>query len=135
MISLTYFSTAVRAFDTDQLEDLLADSRSRNLAAGLTGRLLYAGGHFVQTLEGQAESVDTTYARIERDPRHRDVFVTLREKITARAFPEWAMGFETLDTQRARQIPGFDDYLSQTGEHGGPGRAGVFHRIFRDNMR
>jgi hypothetical protein len=138
MISLTYFSTAVDAFDVDRLEELLAISRSNNHRAGLTGMLLYAGGHFIQTLEGPAEVVDATYTRIEADPRHRDVFITLREEIGDRAYPDWSMGFEQLSADQAQHLPGFNDYLDTTDQGPGTGavnRAGVFHRAFRDNMR
>jgi hypothetical protein len=138
MISLTYFSTAVDAFDVDRLEELLAISRSNNHRAGLTGMLLYAGGHFIQTLEGPAEVVDATYTRIEADPRHRDVFITLREEIGDRAYPDWSMGFEQLRADQAQHLPGFNDYLDGTGEVPrtvAVNRAGVFHRAFRDNMR
>ena len=85
MISLTYLSTAAERFSDAELRNLLEDSRNRNHAVGLTGMLLYVGGHFIQTLEGTDDVVDATYERIARDPRHRDVFTALREEIDKRA--------------------------------------------------
>ncbi|MCW2848224.1 MAG: hypothetical protein JWR90_2198 [Marmoricola sp.] len=139
MISLTYLSTATVPYSPEQLSELLASSRERNHAAGLTGMLLYAGEHFIQTLEGAEDVVDATYARIERDTRHRNVYVALREEITTRVFPDWSMGFESLSDDEAAGLPGFNDYLERSTmspEAGRElGRAGIFHRVFRDNMR
>ena len=139
MISLTYLSTATEPFDTSTLSDLLESAREKNHARGLTGMLLYVGGHFIQTLEGPADVVDATFARIEQDPQHRDVFVALREGIDARVFPDWSMGFDSLSTEEAAELPGFSDYLEHhtvSGDDGlSLGRAGIFHRVFRDRMR
>ena len=139
MISLTYLSTATMPFSPADLSDLLASTRERNHADGLTGVMLYAGGHFIQTLEGPEFAVDATFERIGRDTRHRDVYIALREEIATRAFPDWSMGFETVDLDEAAALPGFNDYLE--GKPMSPestrqlGHAGIFHRVFRDNMR
>lgn len=139
IISLTYLSTAVVRFNENQLTELLATSRKNNRAAGLTGMLLYADGHFIQTLEGPQDAVNDTVARIRADTRHRDIYPVLQEDIQTRAFGEWSMGFETLSKDEAANLPGFNNYLD-----GNPisdeqskrlGHAEIFHRVFRDNMR
>ena len=137
MISLTYLSTATERFGPEDLRDLLAHSRRRNQERDLTGMLLHVDGRFIQTLEGEAATVDETYARIAADPRHRDVFVTWREEIVDRSYPDWSMGFEDLDADEAAALPGFSDFLDATPGSGVAdlGSAGVFHRIFRDRMR
>lgn len=139
MISLTYLSTARANFTDDDLVELLAISREKNHAAGLTGVLLYAGGHFIQTLEGPTEAVDATFGRIQRDLRHRSIDVALREEVEAPFFPDWSMGFETMDLDEARQLPGFNDYLTHgtisPADAERLGHPGIFHRVFRRNMR
>lgn len=139
MISLTYLSTATIPFSASELTQLLLTTRARNEANGITGTLLYAGGHFIQTLEGSDEAVEETFARIERDLRHRNVYVALRDDIEARTFPEWSMGFDTMDPEEASALPGFNDYLEHKPMSAEDvktfGRAGVFHRVFRDRMR
>jgi hypothetical protein len=139
VISLTYMSTAVKPFDDHDLRRLLDASRARNHAAGLTGMLLYVGGHFIQTLEGPPDVADETFARIEQDPRHRDLIIALRDQIESRTFPDWSMGFESLSTDEAASLPGYNDYLDTKtiSEESGRdlGRAGIFHRVFRDRMR
>jgi hypothetical protein len=132
-------STATAAFPADDLVALLEESRRNNHAAGLTGMLLYADGHFIQTLEGPPEAVDTTYRRISLDPRHRDVIVALRDDVTERMFGEWSMGFDELEARELTDLPGYDDFLAARSElqrsAAHLGRAGIFHRIFRDRMR
>jgi hypothetical protein len=139
MISLTYLSTATVSFGENDLGDLLSSSRERNQAAGLTGAMLYAGGHFIQTLEGPEEAVEALFDRIGRDERHRSIIVALREEIDTRVFPDWSMGFETLDEEEAGKLPGFNTYLTDgkvsVEDAALLGRPGIFHRVFRDNMR
>lgn len=93
LIHRIYASTAAQAFDEAQLAQLLHQARQRNAQLGLTGMLLHAKGSFFQVLEGSPEAVDGLYARIEGDPRHRDVVCIVREPITHRAFDAWSMGF------------------------------------------
>ena len=139
MISLTYLSTATDSFDPAGLRDLLLTAREKNDAADVTGMLLYAEGHFIQTLEGPEQAVDAIFARIVGDPQHRDVIVALREEIDSRAFADWSMGFESLSAEEASALPGFTDYLAGRTMSQGSGRAlgrpGIFHRVFRDRMR
>lgn len=138
MISLTYLSTATLPYTQEQLTELLAASRERNHADDLSGMLLYAGGHFIQTLEGPEENVDATFARIERDSRHRNIYIALREPIDERVFPDWSMGFENLSPEDAQTLPGFNDFLAghemSAEDRKRLGRAGVFHRVFKNNM-
>jgi hypothetical protein len=139
LTSLTYLSTATAAFDQAALTELLAVSRRNNHAVDLSGMLLYAGGHFIQTLEGPAEQVETTFHRIGADPRHRDVIIALRDEVEERVFPDWSMGFEELPEEEAERLPGFSEFLAAKTElvqqAADLGRAGIFHRVFRDNMR
>ena len=139
MISLTYLSTATVPCNAVMLRDLLVTTRAKNEAADVTGMLLYAGGHFIQTLEGAEETVDAIFARVQTDPRHRDVYVALHEEIEARSFPDWSMGFESLSAAAAAELPGFTDYLRRRtmtdADKTELGRAGIFHRVFRTNMR
>jgi hypothetical protein len=116
LITLTYLSTATTPFSVTDLAALLDSARESNRDAGLTGMLVYAGGHFVQTIEGAADAVDRTFARIERDTRHHDVTLARREDIAERAFPDWSMGFENLATEQVEAL----------------GRSELFDRVFRD---
>ncbi len=139
MISLTYLSSATRPYSDEQLRELLATARPKNAAMGVTGMLLYAGGSFIQTIEGEPDAVDGLFATIEADTRHRDVMVTLREEVEGRSFPDWSMGFEQVPEQEARGLEGFNDFLRASEAVRQKSlqfsRAGVFHRIFSDFPR
>lgn len=82
---------------------LLAVSKRNNARVGVTGALLFNGGSFAQVLEGSRSAVETTFERIQRDPRHSDVAVLQCEPVAARGFPNWSMGFVG-DSPRGRAL-------------------------------
>lgn len=96
-IRLVYTSNAVEAFTEAQLEQLAEDSARRNREDGITGHLLFAGGVFLQTLEGNRDAVEGLYTRIERDPRHLWVTQLLHTPIGHRLFETWDMQLCNLD--------------------------------------
>lgn len=118
LVQLVYTSSATRLLSQDALMDLLAHSRARNVADGLTGALVYCDGTFMQALEGPAAAVEATYARIGRDGRHRDATLLLREESAARQFPDWAMGFRPVD-HLPPDVDGFRSVFVLTERSGG----------------
>ena len=88
MLQLVYISSAVAAPDT---APILAVSRHNNMRDDITGLLYADGKRFLQVLEGPAEAVETTYARIAADPRHRAVVQLSRRTVAAREFGQWRM--------------------------------------------
>ncbi|MHA7872484.1 MAG: BLUF domain-containing protein [Hyphococcus sp.] len=92
--SLVYTSagSSVEVSD-DELRAILDVSRRNNAANGVSGMLLYAEGCFLQVLEGEADKVDETFARVSRDTRHGSVLILHEGQIDARNFPEWSMGY------------------------------------------
>ena len=54
---LIYSSAAAPDLDMDDLQQMLAESRVRNRARGITGVLVYVDGVFLQILEGEKEKV------------------------------------------------------------------------------
>ena len=112
MFHLVYVSSAVQPFTTAGLLTLLATSRENNRRDDITGLLLYKEGNFMQVLEGDEDAVLRLYARIQRDPRHRDVTTLLQGAISARQFPDWSMAFRHLDSSEIRSLPGYNDFLN-----------------------
>jgi hypothetical protein len=105
---LVYVSSAVSAPDETVLRELLTVSRDRNIAADVTGMLVYAERSFMQMIEGPPEAITDTYGRITEDSRHRDVRLLLRTLVDARMFPSWAMGFYWPDSDALiRDLPGY----------------------------
>ncbi|WP_340645982.1 BLUF domain-containing protein [Phenylobacterium sp.] len=90
----------------DEIDALIRASIRNNRAASITGLLLVHDGWFVQTLEGPAEAVMTTYQRILNDPRHRESRVVSAGPASGREFGDWNMC--------ARRFSAADDAILDT---------------------
>lgn len=113
LIHLIYVSTARAAADAAMLETILATSSRNNTRDEITGMLLYAGGTFMQVLEGEESVVDATHHRIEHDPRHTGIFVLERAPIAERSFSQWSMGFRQVGTADVEANPAFAPFFSE----------------------
>lgn len=97
LLAVVYTSVATEPFDEAQLSGLLAWCREWNGSVDVTGVLLYREGRFIQFLEGPEKAVRELVESISQDSRHTRVRVLLEDKVAERQFPEWTMGFQTLD--------------------------------------
>ncbi|MEE4297899.1 MAG: BLUF domain-containing protein [Pseudomonadales bacterium] len=86
-----YVSRASTPVDSNELAILEDEARTNNGRADITGLLVFDSGCFVQVLEGPADAVDATLARIRRDTRHEDLELVLDTPISARSFGRWAL--------------------------------------------
>jgi hypothetical protein len=93
MLQVVYVSTAAPGVGESDVQQLLARSRSNNTRDLLTGLLYFDGRRFMQVLEGPADRLETAYARITVDPRHRALVVVSRRTIETREFGNWAMAY------------------------------------------
>jgi len=95
LVELLYCSVSVAPQLTkEDLDQILASARRRNLAQDITGMMIYHRGEFVQILEGKEESVEKVYEKfICHDPRHTAINKVLENTISCRSFNEWSMGF------------------------------------------
>ncbi len=85
-----------------EVASILAASRANNARDGVTGALLYSDGCFAQTLEGELETVQRTFERIQCDPRHGEVIVLQAGRATGRLFGAWSMALaEAADPAKA----------------------------------
>lgn len=98
VLQLTYISSRHPRMAPSEIEWILATARLANRQNGITGLLLYNGHRFLQHLEGPAAAVEETFARIQRDPRHRGIVVLGRKEAEFRAFSSWSMAFERVDS-------------------------------------
>lgn len=110
MLQVIYASAEAAPYTRKDLVELLKIARERNSAADISGMLLYHRKSFLQVLEGQQESVDSLYSKIQKDPRHTKCLLISRREIQSREFENWSMGFVDT-TGAAKQIVGFVDYL------------------------
>ena len=65
--------------------------------------LLFTGAHFLSMLEGEERDLDELWRRLERDPRHCDLFRIGNDLCGTRLYPEWMMAFK-VDSEVDAQI-------------------------------
>ncbi|MEG3124428.1 BLUF domain-containing protein [Sphingomonas sp. GB1N7] len=94
MLRLLYISTSRHPHDHAEVEQILRVSRRNNFAANVTGLLVAGGKRFLQVLEGPEQSVQATYDRICRDPRHFAAVTLNKRTCDERLFPAWSMGYQ-----------------------------------------
>ncbi|OAS25524.1 BLUF domain-containing protein [Methylobacterium platani] len=102
---------------------LLASARRRNLAADVSGVLVYTGLGFFQVLEGPRSGVQPIFESILVDRRHHTLAVIEMDVAAERRFPGWSMGF--LGTDRE-----LDDRLNRSGL-GAAGAPETFDQLLR----
>ena len=94
LVRLTYASRATRDIDDALIDSILEHSWKHNREVGITGVLCtYPQANvFIQVLEGSRPAVNSLYAAILRDPRHRDVTLLDYAEIAERRYAGWRMG-------------------------------------------
>jgi len=102
---LCYASTATRDFSRDELLELLTNARKHNADKGITGLLLFQGGHFLQVLEGEASAVRELFKQIAKDERHTDIALLFEELVSQSQYPDWSMGFQAFDGSEWMEFP------------------------------
>ncbi len=101
-----YSSSSTIPMQSDDLEQLLENARSRNGAQGISGALVYTDMMFLKILEGEREKVQALMARIVKDVRHENVII-LREGDTPIArFSSWGMAYVSATPEEAAKWAG-----------------------------
>jgi len=90
LIQLVYASRPF-GFDTAVLNGILSEARRLNPEHDITGALICRADLYLQLLEGPADAVEATFARITRDDRHVEVQHLVSRPVEKRLFPDWAM--------------------------------------------
>jgi len=113
LVHCIYTSEANQSLNDATLAELLQFVREKNERLGLSGMLLMAGSDFFQVLEGPASVIDATFAKIERDPRHKRVIKIVHEPIAHRCFADWTMGFSKLTHEDLATALGVNDFFDE----------------------
>jgi hypothetical protein len=88
-----------------EVEWILQGARRQNRERGVTGSLLFTGGHFAQLLEGTASALAGAMTVIMADRRHEAIRRLIEVDIVERRFDGWSMAFAA--------APGADDLIEQ----------------------
>ena len=113
MICIVYISSANLGLSRGEILNIVDDSRINNNKNGLTGLLLFNKGTFMQLLEGEENAVDALYKKIEKDRRHTDVKLLLKETITHRNFSNWTMGFKDIEKLKEKNSEYLNSFLTE----------------------
>jgi hypothetical protein len=108
-----YVSIASQEMSDNHLQNLLNKARENNEQLAITGMLLYRDGFFIQALEGEQKAIEDLYTIISQDKRHKDLILIYEQPIENRRFPDWTMGFHTLNDEDVEDIRGYTDFLKQ----------------------
>jgi hypothetical protein len=96
-----------------ELRAILESARIVNAQLDVTGILLHSEGSFFQVLEGDVEVIESLYAKIGRDRRHKNAVLIVREPIPNRSFADWSMGFASVTSKDVAGIIGANDFFQQ----------------------
>jgi hypothetical protein len=99
---LIYISDATCDFSSANLKKLVDRAKINNQRMGITGLLLFSGGHFMQLLEGDWLAISSLYTRISADPRHTNAQQLLHKESDHRLFPDW--GMQLVDPDRLHAL-------------------------------
>jgi len=122
-----YFSTAAPHLSPAEVHGLATNASRANWREGVTGSLIFTGGHFAQWLEGAREQVQALLHRIDADPRHSAMKVVHDGLAERRQFGQWGMRYVyNLD---------LDDLLDTAHRlENGPALQDALRRIFLDTQ-
>lgn len=83
---------------------ILSKSRINNRKNGLVGVMYFGDGAFFQCLEGDEEAINNLFAKIEKDPRHKDIKLISRKYISELSFPNWSMKYALFDKKMGKYL-------------------------------
>ncbi len=86
---LTYRSDAKEGLSDQDIAEILRCSQKNNRECGISGRLAYRDGYFLQFLEGEENEVKNLYFTIEDDNRHNNVKLLHDGPSDGRIFSDW----------------------------------------------
>ena len=90
LMQLVYCSQPF-GYNLEILSAILIASRANNRKRDITGALICRSDIFLQLLEGPEQQVKSTYAAIQNDDRHINIYHLLDQNVDKRLFPAWSM--------------------------------------------
>lgn len=109
---LVYISAASHLYSDAELSQILLTSQVNNERKDITGILLYHEGSLLQVLEGDKETVTELYLKIKQDERHNNVIQMTGGFCEERNFPDWSMGFKSVNSSDWEEYSAYLDLNS-----------------------
>jgi hypothetical protein len=95
--NLVYCSVARKDISQEEIIQIVAGARARNILLNVRGVLVFSQGRFYQWLEGDKESVDFVYNVIQHDKRHHDLRILKRNFMDVPLFKASSMIYVSAD--------------------------------------
>jgi len=118
LVQLIYLSQRSKGLSQNDIEDIIKVSQENNKAKDFTGVLLYSETKFLQVLEGERIGIMKLYDTIQKDKRHKEVFLLALISIEKRVFPSWEMagkdisgGYEFVTEMSEKEADDFSKLL------------------------
>lgn len=99
LTSILYISSMKKEYNEIELNNLLNTFRHKNHEYNITGLLLYCDQNIIQYIEGEETTINRLYNNIEKDNRHKNIFLLYKNKIKTRKFPDWKLAAQNIHTQ------------------------------------
>lgn len=115
---LLYYGVESFRFKQKDFDELLEQARNRNQLLGITGKLVYCEGTFIQVLEGLEKNVKDVYASIQRDHRLVATKLVAEGSVAKRYFKDWSMDFEEVSLTAINELencthPNVTEYVTK----------------------
>ncbi|GAK93945.1 hypothetical protein JCM19298_1282 [Nonlabens ulvanivorans] len=107
--TICYFSDETIPLTDADMETLFTRSSTFNNAHNIYGIFLHIAGKYLQILEGNKEVIDSLYARILEDGRHKNVYEVFNKKTENLIFKEYNSKFSIVKT--TDDLVDINDYL------------------------
>jgi len=120
----------------NELIDILKVSKRNNIAANVTGMLIYSDGVFMQVIEGADDEVRKIFQKIQVDARHNNIIKLTEGSLAERNFADWSMMFPSAKAEDLENLGGYinpsNQYFMQTdNQHA----AIIMLKTFAENNR
>ena len=93
MLRLIYTSKITQGITSQDIENIINAARDYNSMVAISGLLMSNFEYFFQVLEGPDLLVRLLYEKIEKDGRHSNIRLLVKESVEQRLFPDWTMGY------------------------------------------
>lgn len=113
---LSFASRNLKSNCRDEIQAIINESREHNKAKGITGKLVYRTGIFLQLLEGDKDEVQLLLGRILLDSkRHENIRILFNQPMKNRLFPEWSVVYKNLDNNALDLVNSIVPWQKLTG--------------------
>ena len=107
---IIYLSSVSKDLTNEEVHNLLLLSKINNKKNNISGLLLFIDGNFIQVLEGDKDTINDLFQKIEKDTRHKNVTKVIEDTIESRQFENWDMGFSVINSKDLREEHDFKNF-------------------------